>query len=96
MNKLRSFLTLPPKPSFQILSDLHLEVGPQYHTFSIPASAPYLILAGDIGRLVDYEHHLSFLSTHIAAFEKVFLVLGNHEFYGLSYAAGIKLARKLE
>ncbi|EPE24449.1 hypothetical protein GLAREA_08301 [Glarea lozoyensis ATCC 20868] len=40
---------------FQILSDLHLEVGQQYSTFKIPVAAPYLILAGDIGRLIDYE-----------------------------------------
>jgi predicted phosphodiesterase len=96
MQKLRSFLTKPSQPSFQIISDLHLEVGQQYSTFSIPPSAPYLVLAGDIGCLIDYGPSLSFLAKHITAFKKIFLVLGNHEFYNLSYTAGLELARKLE
>ncbi|KAF5867400.1 putative ser thr protein phosphatase superfamily protein, partial [Botrytis fragariae] len=63
-------------PNFQILSDLHLEVCSQYYTFSIAPVAPYLILAGDIGRLIDYEGYLAFLAKQTAQFEKVFLVLG--------------------
>ncbi|KAF2496637.1 phosphoesterase, partial [Lophium mytilinum] len=81
--------------SFQVLSDLHLEVGQQYFSFSIPPSAPYLILAGDIGCLVDYDSYLSFLAQQTARFETVFLVLGNHEFYELSYLTGLATARKL-
>ncbi|KIW58853.1 hypothetical protein PV05_03346 [Exophiala xenobiotica] len=45
---------------FQVLSDLHLEVGDQYLSFHIPVQAPFLILAGDIGRLQDYDKYLSF------------------------------------
>ncbi|KYG41992.1 hypothetical protein M433DRAFT_74725 [Acidomyces richmondensis BFW] len=81
---------------FQILSDLHLEVGRQYDTYQIPPSAPYLILAGDIGRLVDYESYLTFLTRHVDRFQLIFLVLGNHELYGLTLEEGIREADKLE
>lgn len=96
MQKIRSLFSKPLSHSFQILSDLHLEVGQQYSTFEIPPSAPYLILAGDIGRLIDYASYLSFLARQTQHFQKVFLVLGNHEFYGLSFTAGLQQAQKLE
>ncbi|TVY20583.1 Uncharacterized protein LARI1_G002525 [Lachnellula arida] len=96
MQKIRSLFSKPPPHSFQILTDLHLEVGQQYSTFEIPPSAPYLILAGDIGRLIDYTPYLSFLARQTPRFQKVFLVLGNHEFYGLSFPAGLQQARNLE
>ena len=78
------------------MSDLHLEVGQQYANFDIPAEAPYLILAGDIGRLKDYQPYLEFLRRQCRQFIKVFLVLGNHEFFGTSHAEGLRLARCLE
>lgn len=96
MNKIRSFFSKSSPSAFQILSDLHLEVGQQYSSFIVPPSAPYLILAGDIGRLIDYESYLAFLTKQAAQFEQVFLVLGNHEFYGLSFLAGLERAQKLE
>lgn len=97
MDKFRWFFTrYSPSTTFQIQSDLHLEVGQQYSSFIIPPSAPYLILAGDIGRLIDYEPYLAFLAEQTAKFEKVFLTLGNHEFYGLSFLAGLEKARQLE
>lgn len=70
------------------MSDLHLEVGQQYADFDIPAEAPYLILAGDIGRLKDYQPYLEFLGRQCDHFVKVFLVLGNHEFFGTSQCRG--------
>lgn len=82
--------------SFQILSDLHLEVGQQYSTFEIPVLAPYLILAGDIGRFIDYTAYLGFLKIQCLRFTKVFLVPGNHEFYEASHGEGLEQARKLE
>ena len=85
-----------PSTSFQFMSDLHLEVGQQYNTFNFPATAPYLILAGDIGRLIDYDAYLQFLSRQTARYERVFLVLGNHEFYGMDFATGVSTARRLE
>lgn len=79
----------------QIVSDLHLEVGKQYASFSFPATAPYLLLAGDVGRLIDYEEYLAFLQSLSARYKKVFLVLGNHEFYGLAYETGLDQAQRL-
>ncbi|KAJ4260499.1 hypothetical protein NW762_007240 [Fusarium torreyae] len=80
----------------QIMSDLHLELNRQYATFDFPVKAPLLVLGGDIGRLVDYDMFLTFLARQTARFEKVFLVLGNHEFYEMSYEDGIEKAKKLE
>lgn len=84
INKIRSIFSKSSSPAFQILSDLHLEAGQQYSSFKIPPSAPFLILAGDIGRLIDYDAYAAFLAKQTAQFERVFWVLGNHEFYGLS------------
>lgn len=84
------------KISLQVMSDLHLEVGQQYTTFDFPVTAPYLILAGDIGRLADYDAYLEFLARQTARYERVFLVLGNHEFYGLDFATTHSEARRLE
>lgn len=85
-----------PKTSFQVLSDLHLDHESQYLTFHIPVAAPYLILAGNIGRLVDYEQYLAFLIRRCNLYEKVFLVLGALEFHGVGWMEGLQLARQLE
>ncbi|KAL2801316.1 Metallo-dependent phosphatase-like protein [Aspergillus keveii] len=85
-----------PSASFQVLSDLHLEINQQYPSFDIPVCAEYLILAGDIGRLVDYDNYRSFLQRQTERFELVFLILGNHEFYEDTLAAGLQKARRLE
>ncbi|KAI1406232.1 Metallo-dependent phosphatase-like protein [Hypoxylon fuscum] len=82
-------------PQVQVLSDLHLEVGQQYSSYSFPVSAPFLLLAGDIGRLIDYNNYLKFLEAQVCRYKKVFLVLGNHEFYGLDYESGLAEARRL-
>jgi hypothetical protein len=81
---------------FHVMSDFHLEVGDQYQNYQIPVRAPYLILAGDIGRLQDYEKYLSFIARQCANFEMVCLVLGNHEFYGLSRSDGLTQAHMLQ
>ncbi|PFH55143.1 hypothetical protein XA68_10616 [Ophiocordyceps unilateralis] len=80
----------------QIVFDLHLEVGKQYASFSFPATGPYLHLAGDICRLIDYDEYLVFLQSLSARYKKVFLVLGNHEFYvyGLTYESGLDQAQR--
>ncbi|CEL02816.1 hypothetical protein ASPCAL03979 [Aspergillus calidoustus] len=85
-----------PSASFQVLSDLHLEINQQYPSFEIPVCAKHLILAGDIGRLVDYDNYRSFLQRQTDRFELVFLVLGNHEFYEDKLAAGLQKASQLE
>ncbi|KAL7266358.1 hypothetical protein RUND412_011096 [Rhizina undulata] len=102
----------PPSPSppsdpvsFQIMSDLHLEYPSpdeetqeidSYCTFTIPRKAPYLILAGDVGLLVHYSRYLGFLRRQTEKFDRVFLVLGNHEFYRASREQGLTAARKME
>lgn len=84
-----------PDLRIQLLSDLHLEIGQQYSSYTFPATAPFLLLGGDIGRLIDYEGYLKFLEAQAARYEKVFLVLGNHEFYCLDYESGVESARRL-
>ncbi|KAM0417053.1 hypothetical protein ACHAPT_012959 [Fusarium lateritium] len=83
------------EPRIQVLPDLHLEFGQQYSSYSFPATAPYLLLGGGVGRLIDYDEYLGFMEGQARRFEKVFLVLGNHEFYGLEYEAGLHMARCL-
>ncbi|KAI1934891.1 hypothetical protein LOZ39_006046 [Ophidiomyces ophidiicola] len=82
--------------NFQFISDIHLELSQNYSTFAVEKAAPYLILAGDIGALRDYEKYVTFLAAQCAQFDRVFLVLGNHEFYGISHEEGLKAAKKLE
>ena len=77
------------------MSDLHLEFGSQCSTFEIPSCAPNLILAGDIGRLSDYDLFADFLETQCSNFQHVSLVLANHEFYGIGRRNGLKLAAQL-
>ncbi|KAL7933600.1 putative calcineurin-like phosphoesterase [Trichoderma chlorosporum] len=87
--------TRQPQIRVQILSDLHLEIGQQYSSYTFPVTAPFLLLAGDIGRLIDYDEYVVFLKAQASRYTKVFLVLGNHEFYGLDYDSGIETARRL-
>ncbi|PLN81955.1 Metallo-dependent phosphatase-like protein [Aspergillus taichungensis] len=82
--------------SFQILSDLHLEINQQYPSYEIPVCAEYLILAGDIGRLADYDNYRNFLQKQTDRFKLVFIVPGSHEFYNRTFAAGLERARQLE
>ncbi|KAG6039841.1 hypothetical protein E4U41_002019 [Claviceps citrina] len=85
----------PPVAQVQLLSDLHLEIGQQYSSYTFPVSAPYLLLGGDIGRLIDYDGYRQFLEAQVSRYKKVFLVLGNHEFYGIDYQSGLDEARRL-
>jgi len=101
MPRLTDFLKSAAHPfhksgtAFQVISDLHLETCKQYDSFEIPPSAPYLILAGDVGRLVDYPDYLKFLERHVSQFKYIFLVLGNHEFFGMTHAHGLRAAKHL-
>ena len=85
-----------PKTSFQILSDLHLDHESQYLSFHIPVVAPFLILAGNIGCLADYDQYLSFLIRRCNLHEKVYLVLGALEFHGIPWIEGLQLAQRME
>lgn len=68
---------------FQIMSDLHLEMGSGYETFEIVPCAPFLCLLGDIG-LTIHERLYAFLERQLYQFKTVFFVLGNHEAYSSS------------
>lgn len=82
---------------FQLLSDLHLELSPDPIP-KIPHTAPHLILAGDINKLApsNYPAYLAFLTSLAPHYERIFLILGNHEFYGGSIDEGLDAARRLE
>jgi hypothetical protein len=84
---------------FQYVSDIHLEFRDKPKKMpKIKSVAPYLILAGDIGR-VHCDHHLNilkiFLVYCVERWRKVIYVPGNHEFYGVSYEVGISILKKL-
>ncbi|KAJ5753256.1 hypothetical protein N7520_010173 [Penicillium odoratum] len=68
----------------QIVSDLHLEKPAAYDIFHIPPKAPYLALLGDIGVVTDAGFFL-FIERQLRNFEVVFLLLGNHEPYYLTW-----------
>ena len=66
--------------TFQLYSDIHLEL---FKSFKFPKIKPltdYLFLAGDIGKInmLNYEPFFNYCSEN---WKKVFYVLGNHEFY---------------
>lgn len=86
----------PDRVQLQVVSDLHLEYGNQYLEYNIAPRAPDLVLAGDTGSLAHYEAYVAFLSRHCAQFEHVYLLLGNHEFYGSSHEKTIDKAHQLE
>jgi hypothetical protein len=81
----------------QYVSDLHLEFYDKQNTGTITPSemlrpsAPYLVLAGDIGipELKSYSTFLNWCSNH---WTKVFLVAGNHEYY--NYRCPVKTDMK--
>lgn len=78
---------------FVVASDVHLEFGPRWYKKKFPdwsqlGKGRNLILAGDIGRFDNPKHYkkfLSYLTEQSEIFEYVFIVLGNHECYGISY-----------
>lgn len=65
--------------TIQYISDIHLEF--RYNLPKIKVLADILVLAGDIGdpRSKIYKWFLSDVSSK---FKKVFLICGNHEYYG--------------
>jgi predicted phosphodiesterase len=93
------------KKLFQFASDLHIE----YKNNTVPDPSQYfkplcniLILGGDIGSLYKFEQLTTFLQKTCALYEKVYYVLGNHEFYKmpdyppLSFEVLLKRAHSLE
>jgi predicted phosphodiesterase len=80
---------------FNLLSDLHLERNPrEYATFEFSATAPYLILAGDIGNVADpgFQH---FLLRAALVYVGVVFILGNHEPFGLTHKEALRRSRAI-
>jgi 3',5'-cyclic AMP phosphodiesterase CpdA len=78
------FFSLTRFPPFRS-SHLEKEFQPG-NVFEVQAHAPYMVLLGDIGTidergLADYER---FLARVAPLYERVFVVLGNHEYYRVS------------
>lgn len=70
---------------FQYISDLHLEFG---NRVNIEPIADYLILAGDICKLNYKNEYYKFLNRISKKYKKVFIVSGNHEYYGQTIESG--------
>ncbi len=68
----------------QYTSDLHLELYSELPAFEdlLKPSAPYLVLAGDIGHPEQLKPLFAWISDK---WEHVFYVAGNHEYYGAKY-----------
>ena len=82
------FKWLPIYTSFrlQVASDLHLDVNPpQERKNIIKPNAPYLALAGDIAEMRNSHILFPFLTEMCHKFEKVFYVMGNHEYYAKKF-----------
>ena len=80
---------------FNLLSDLHLERDPRnYYRYEFPATAPHLILAGDIGNVVDrgFEH---FLLRAALSYLMVVFILGNHEPWGTTLPSAIARCKEI-
>ena len=67
---------------FDYASDLHLEFAPAPESFFVPDPEPVLILAGDITTVRHLKQDIPFFEKAAKHWQKVFYVLGNHEFYG--------------
>ncbi len=68
----------------QIIGDLHLENCRDFPRFE--PTAKYLILAGDIGHLncAVWREFIKYLSGQEPGWDRIFYVLGNHEYYSNS------------
>lgn len=63
---------------FQLFSDIHLELSKSVP--KIPQLAPYLFLAGDIGK-INGDNFKDFIEYAHRQWTKIFYVCGNHEYY---------------
>lgn len=84
--------------NIQYISDIHLELmSPnEYIRFikAFPIKANILVLAGDIGN--PYHHfYTNFLDYVSHFFTKVFIIAGNHEFYGNEIEQTIKKIQEI-
>lgn len=69
---------------FQYISDIHLEFGTK---MNLLPKAENLILAGDICHVTSDKYYI-FIEEMSKKFKKVFIIAGNHEYYGTSIQGG--------
>ena len=80
---------------FQIQSDLHLEMFNDLKCFpKIEKHAPNLCLLGDIGNPFSNNYEC-FIVECAHRFERVFVIAGNHEYYGTSINSGNSKIQKI-
>jgi hypothetical protein len=89
--------TSKPAIHFQVCSDLHIEFAREKPTYDAllgyAAPARFLALLGDIGVIVNPSYREFVQScADSGKYERVFCVLGNHEFYRGEYRGVIKEA----
>ena len=75
-------MTNTTRQYYQIISDIHIpdDEIPNWSNY-LEVSAPYLIIAGDVGRIEKFDKYSDFIKTICTHYKQVFLVAGNHEFY---------------
>jgi len=80
-------MSIPPVTQLvkgiQIVSDVHLEFRKKSGAPVIIPHAKNLALLGDIGKPFESSYR-DFIETQAGQFEKVFVVMGNHEYYNSS------------
>lgn len=89
----------PRRLRIQYVSDIHLEFydkrdkGKVWMTEFLTPCAPYLALCGDIGN-PSRPAYRAFLAQCSAAFERIFVIPGNHEYYNFDQAGNALYSMK--
>jgi len=82
------------------MSDLHLEfpfrsaeghLVQGYEVFECIPSSPFIAFLGDIG-LAAHGDLFDFLERQLSKYQKIFYVMGNHEYYGISIVSWMFLS----
>lgn len=84
--------------NFTLYSDIHTEFWDGYDVFD-PGTGNVLILAGDIGMVcllntIEGKPFETFLTRCSQGYNKVFYVLGNHEYYGGDFITTLEKLRE--
>ena len=80
-----------------ILSDIHTEFWQREADYYSPGKGEVLVLAGDIGNVNDltpYSYFYRFLKEAGENYDRVFMVMGNHEFYGYDFEKAEETLRR--
>lgn len=82
---------------YQIISDIHLELWSDKHikfTDIITPVTKNVIVAGDIGCPFE-DIYLEFITYLSFVFEKVYIIIGNHEYYYSDYNSTLKQVKSI-